>query len=450
MARPASASVTPWAPDLWTVRPATVPGRGVLEIHPHYGQMEALDARQRYVLVLAGTQSGKTSFGPVWLYNEIKRCGPGDYGVIGPTDASLQAKAIPEFLRLFRGALRLGRYVASPRPKFFITSRSAKMHLFGRDDVPDTTIHFCYGSDPESVESYTWLAAWIDEAGQKRFKRESHQAIERRLSLARGRILYTTTPYRLGWLKYDVYDRAIARDPDYALINFPSIANPRFTRAEWNTQKRALPRWLFNMMYRGRFERPAGMIYGEWSDEENLVPWFAIPEHWPRYLGLDFGGVNTAGLFLALEMNDETGLPVSPRRFYAYREYHAGGRTAGEHVAALLAGETSRPVAVGGAPSEGQWRDEFARAGLPVWAPPVADVEVGIARLVGAVQTRQLRVLAGTCPIFRDQIATYSRVLDEMGEPTEKIEDKETYHHLDAGRYIVAWLRQGKATLAVD
>ena len=33
---------------------------------------------------------------------------------------------------------------------------------------------------------------------------------------------------------------------------------------------------------------------------------------------------------------------------------------------------------------------------------------------------------------FLDELQSYSRELDEMGEPTEKIEAKETFHLLDA------------------
>ena len=31
------------------------------------------------------------------------------------------------------------------------------------------------------------------------------------------------------------------------------------------------------------------------------IPRIAIPPEWPRFLGLDFGGVNTAGIFFAQE-----------------------------------------------------------------------------------------------------------------------------------------------------
>jgi hypothetical protein len=79
------------------------------------------------------------------------------------------------------------------------------------------------------------------------------------------------------------------------------------------------------------------MIYDAFDDGLNVCPRFAIPPDWPRYLGLDFGGVNTAGVFLAEEPHSR------PPRYYAYREYLAGGKTAAGHAAALLQSEPCRP-----------------------------------------------------------------------------------------------------------
>jgi len=44
------------------------------------------------------------------------------------------------------------------------------------------------------------------------------------------------------------------------------------------------------------------------------------------------------------------------------------------------------------------------------------------------------------CTNYLDQKTSYSRVLDDRGDPTEKIEDKESYHFMDAERYIVSYL----------
>ena len=52
---------------------------GVLRYRFHPGQWQAWNAERRHVVVLAGSQGGKTSFGPAWLHREIQTAGPGDY-----------------------------------------------------------------------------------------------------------------------------------------------------------------------------------------------------------------------------------------------------------------------------------------------------------------------------------------------------------------------------------
>jgi hypothetical protein len=410
-----------------------------LTFHFHPGQWRAWQSERRFILVLAGTQSGKTSFGPAWLWREIQRCGPGDYMVVTPTFPLLELKALPELLRLFDATLGLGRYIGSPVRRFVFSTEGSK-RTFGAayDPYQQTSVIFGYAAEPESLESATAKAAWLDEAGQRRFKLASFEAILRRLSLAQGRILATTTPYDLGWVKQRLYDRWKAGDPDIDVIQFDSTQNPAFSRVEFERAQRDLPRWKFNMFYRGQFERPAGLIYDSFATERHTCPPFAIPAAWPRYVGLDFGGVNTAAVFLAEE--------PATRRLYLYRTYKAGSRTASDHARALLAGEPGLPVlAVGGSKSEGQWRAEFAAGGLPIREPLISDVEVGIDRVYGTISRGELVVFSTLANVL-EEIATYSRVLDDAGEPTEKIEDKETFHHLDSLRYIVGYIRNQTGT----
>jgi hypothetical protein len=391
-------------------------GRG-LRYNFHAGQMRAWHSPKRFVLVLAGTQSGKTSFGPLWLHREIQQRGPGDYMVVTPTYPLLNLKALPEFLHLFRQTLDLGDYNASSRTFVFRGG--------------DTRVYFGHASDPDSLESATAKAAWLDEAGQKKFRLGSWEAIQRRLSIHQGRALLTTTPYDLGWLKQRLFDpwKAAGQDhPDIDVVSFESVANPCFPRVEYDRARRELPRWRFDLFYRAKFTRPAGLIYDSFDPDRHVRPPFTPPPRWPRYLGLDFGGQNTAGVFLA---EDDGGT------LYAYREYGpAGGRTAARHADALVAGEPGLPIAAGGAKSEQQWRDEFGAAGLPVAEPDVADVEVGINRVWGAFQAGRLVVCSHLTGLLAE-LGSYSRVVDEAGSPTEAIEDKNEYHLLDALRYIV-------------
>lgn len=347
----------------------------------------------------------------------------------------LELKALPEFLRWFGQLLGLGEYTASPIRRFQV-SAAGEVKLFGAEQERRTTIYFGYAADPESLESATVKAAWLDEAGQKKFKLGSWEAILRRLSLAQGRVLITTTPYDLGWLKQKLWDKWKAGDQDIDVIRFESVANPAFPVEEYERARRDLPRWKFDLFYRAIFTRPAGMIYDAFDEQIHKVPRFAIPDSWPRYLGLDFGGVNTAGVFYADEL-DAAGKATG--RLFAYREYKAGGRTAAEHAAALLRGEVKMPECVGGSKSEGQWRQEFRAGGLPVRPPDIKDVEVGINRVYGFHQRGELYVFDDLAGYLEEKL-TYARELDPSGEPTEKIEDKETFHFMDAERYILGWL----------
>ena len=70
------------------------------------------------------------------------------------------------------------------------------------------------------------------------------------------------------------------------------------------------------------------------------------------------------------------------------------------------------------------------------------DVEVGIDRVYGALKRNELLIFSDLAG-FLGEMQSYSRALDDMGEPTEDIEDKATYHFLDACRYVIGWIKGG-------
>ena len=263
----------------------------------------------------------------------------------------------------------------------------------------------------------TAKAAWLDEAGQKEFKQESWEEIQQRVSIDLGRILITTTVYSLGWLKQKIYDPWRAADgnhPLYDVIQFSSTMNPAFPVEEYERGRRELPAWKFHQKFDGQFAKPIGLIYDCFDDTIHKVPRFPIPAHWRRHVGLDFGGVNTAAVFFAED--------PATQKLYAYREYKAGGRTAAEHAAQIKQGEPPFATVVGGSKSEGQWRQEFTAGGLAVREPDQPEVEVGIDRVYGAIKSGKLFVFSTQMDGLLEELGTYSRELDEAGEPTEKIE----------------------------
>ena len=387
-------------------------------IRLHAGQAKVMRSDRRFVLASAGTQSGKTWVGPHWMLQEIRRAGPGDYLVASPSYQLMGKKALPEFLNLAKRELKLGYYRGGEHKNFTFTEEGSR-RFFGINTQVPTVVWFGHAADSDSLESATYKAAWLDEAGQSRFKYESWLAILRRLSIHQGRVLITTTPYNLGWLKQQVYDRWKAGEPEYDVIRFDSKDNPAFPLDEYYRAERTMPGWKFRMFYRGFFERPAGLIYDCLESEIHVMPPFALPSTWRRYMGADFGGVNTAAVFLAEDPRDKS--------LYLYREYWEGGRTAKGHAKAMLKDEPGIPTAVGGAKSEGQWRDEFRAGGLPIREPLVSDVAVGISRVYTLIKSNRLRIFR-TCARTLDQLQSYSYKVNESGEATEEIEDKASFH----------------------
>jgi hypothetical protein len=407
------------APSLWRVEGTD------LRVALHAGQQRAWDAERRFVWMLAGTQSGKTSFGPLWLLREIRRRGPGDYVAVTSTFPLLQLKMLPEFLRLFQGALRLGRWHAAER-------------TFRFWDDP-TRVIFGSATNPESLESATAKGAWLDEVGQDDFRLGSWEAIQRRLALHQGRVLGGTTLYNLGWLKQQVYDRWLAGDPEHAVIQFDSTENPAFPPAEYERARRVLPAWKFDLFYRAVYSRPVGAIYGDFVDayrEEggHKVRPFDLPAAWPRHCGVDFGAVNLGRVWLAHDPEADV--------YYLYRASRTGDKTTAQHAAAL---EEARGTNVrtwyGGAKSETQQRLDWRAAGVPLREPEVADVEAGIDRVIALFKAFRLYVF-DSCAGVLDELGTYSREIDESGQPTERIKNKETFHLLDALRYCTQGLER--------
>lgn len=411
--------------QLWSID-----GKGEVNLYLHRGQAKVWESARRFVAMIAGTQGGKTAFGPWWLWREIELRGGGDYLAVTTSYDLFKLKMLPEMRNVFEHTLKIGRYwagdgvleIRDPATKKFLAERSS--------DPMYARIILRSAAAGSGLESTTARAAWLDEAGQDEFTLESWEAVLRRLSLAQGRVLITTTPYNLGWMKAEVYDRWAAGDPDYDVIQFASVANPAFPRAEYERAQRTMQDWRFAMFYQGLFTRPAGLIYSAFRDDM-LVDDFEIPKSWERVVGIDFGGANTATVHLAC--NPKTDV------WYICHESLEGGMTTNEHVGkqqALLAGVTDVTV-VGGAPGETQERRDWAVAGLGVYEPRIAGVEPGIDRVAGLFQSERLKVFRSLRGV-RDELGSYRRRLDSDGNPTDEIVDKRHFHRLDALRYAAS------------
>ncbi len=423
-------------------------GKAALRYNFHPGQLTAWDSPKRVVAVIAGVRSGKTSFMPLWLHREMMARGPGDYLAVAPFFTILDKALQPEIDNFFGRLMRLG----SPSSRAFTISEDGHRRLWPGAPV-ERACRIIYGhaDKPESLAALGAKALVADEIGQKSFRIASFRELQMRLALDRGRMLVGTRPYDLGWLKKEIHDEWTAAGqshPDIDVVNFDSTSNPAFPPEEFERARRTLPLWLFDMAYRGRFTRPAGLIYDNFSPKHHVRPRRRLPDEWPRFVGMDFGAVNTAAVFLAQELSPSDRQPTG--KYVVYREYRPGKTPTQTHAANLLAGESDRgipaeprePTFVGGSRSEDEWRSKFREAGLAVMEPPVNAVEVQIQAVYEMIGAGNLEVMEDLTGIL-DELASYSRVLDEQGKPTEKIDSDGAYHWLASLRYVCAWLVKG-------
>ena len=414
--------------QFWTV------DDGKLNIYPHPGQARTLASEKRFVMMIAGAQGGKTATGPVWLYREMQRRGPGDYLCVTPTYTLLEMSMLVKFREFFEDALCLGSY--KEQKHHFLLSDYGKKTVFGEETSTPTRIIFGTAQSPGSLEAATAKGCWCDELGQDQFGVASWEAILRRCSLHRARILGTTTPYSIGgWFRKRIYDRWLDGDQNIDVIQFASNMNPIFTDEEFEDRKRDMAQWRFDLFYGGQFSKPTSLIYQDFIDRYEVdgghkVEPFHIPYGWERFTGVDFGSVVTAVIWLAFDPKEET--------FYVYRLKTMGRMATQEYVNTTLSESRHEPMSsnYGGAPGEMQFRQDWSNEGFYISEPPIIDVECGIDRIVSLLRGYKIFFFVTLTDLFAE-LNTYSRETDDEGEPTEKIHDKGSYHRLDSLRYAV-------------
>lgn len=197
-------------------------------------------------------------------------------------------------------------------------------------------------------------------------------------------------------------------------------------------------------LFLGLWAAPEGAIYEVFEEARHKVEAFTPPPLWPRAVGIDPLGAYIGGVFVAYD--------VANQRLNVYREYlEPFGITTRKHCENLLelagydaGGYKQRLDAeniaawVGGGPSERQARLDWEDNGIPLLESGVFEVWSGIDRIIELLDTGRL-VIHDCCPNLLSEIGSYRRTL-KNGIPTDNIENKDTYHLLDALRYIVAWL----------
>jgi len=396
-----------------------------MKITLHEYQAKAWRSKSRFVFFCAGVQSGKTMFGTMWMLNEVKQGGPGEYIILAPTYKILQQSTLVKFAELV--------------PAGYGVLNKADSTFKARDG---RTIFLRSADTPESIEGITAKAIWADEASL--MKADAWLMMQGRVSRTQGRILCTFTPISLNWIYRELEkdkDRVkagLASDIDF--IQFRSIDSPYFPKEEYQRAQRMLTPNQFRLRYEGIFGKAEGLIYPDFGPA-NIVDDFPIPDEWRKLGGIDFGYNNP---FVALKG------AVSPDDvLYVYAERYRSRSLLHEHVEFL--GEEIRYLAD---PSGAQQIAELREHNVCV-DEANNDVALRIQKVTARIRPQTEDPRSVRLKVFKSCIHTideFALYRFDEGQNREIIKDKplkQDDHCMDGLGYMVVELDSGGGELEI-
>ncbi len=386
---------------------------------PHSAKQEdAIFSKAKITAILTGIQWGKTTTGAVRqkirLHTHIE---PKDNFIIAaPTYKIMQQSTLPAFLPMMEG---LGEYSKS----------DAVFHMYGGG-----TCYMRTGTEPDSVVGITNVRGiWADEGGKM-----SLYFWENLLARAAFRdcpVDVTSSPYTLNWVYKDIV-RPKMRDPnsrpDVNLIQASSIENPFFPRQEWERNRLTMDPRRFKMMFGGAWERPAGLVYDCFDEQENIVDPFELPTGTKFVGGIDWG--HTEAFVFKVRAITPSG------QHYGVAEFYKSGLTITDIVAAVR--QRCQVWGVGPVycgPDRPENIEELCRHDVRAMGADNSK-RLGIDRHYELLKTRRLKYFRGQNPHTLDELEGYHYPEPEELDPDDKAKEalpvEQNDHAMDADRYI--------------
>jgi len=326
----------------------------------------------------------------------------------------------------------------STLPKFFELNpdlRKFYKESKGTIEVPGRKgiIYIRSTENPNVIEGMTLRWIWGDEAGQ--MKLQAWINIQGRVSILKGRVFFSTTPYTLNWLRRDFYENWKKGNTDYEVVQFRSVDNPYFPQEEFDRVQSTMDRRTFERRYCGLFTKMEGLVYEDFNFNTHTIT--VLPEKFDIVIsGVDWG-------FAAPAANIIIG--IKDNVFYIIDEFYKEGKTTDE--LALVAKGFLDKYLVNKFYCDSAEPDRiaaFKKAGLPAVGSD-KDITYGISKVQEIIRSNRFFIYVPNCPNTLEEIEAYHfpEVKDdkEASEKPIKMDD----HAMDAIRYAIAsFLDQNK------
>ena len=372
-------------------------------------QYSAFYFSTQFGAAIAGVQSGKTFVGVHWAGSKITEFPNKDGLIVAPTYKILQHSTLQKFFQVF--------------PEFRKYYKEQK----GVIELPTGGKVFIRSADnPLGIEGMTAQWAWLDEAGQ--MPRLMWTIIRSRVSMTRGQVFITTTPYNMGWLYQDFYVPWKEKtDLDLSVFTWKSIENPFFPKDYYEKERGRLRPEEFARRYEGEFKKMEGLVY---DLPDDLI---IEPDEDVLYkasfigVGIDWGFRNPAAI---------VGGALYDGIWYIFDEWKEIEKTTAEIIQVLQNRmKEQRIQRAFPDPAEPDRAEELRRAGINV-ANVNKDITGGISTIQQLIKDKRLFVF-NTCQDFLDEINSYHYPEGEEGKPFKDLPEKIDDHLMDAVRYLI-------------
>jgi PBSX family phage terminase large subunit len=292
--------------------------------------------------------------------------------------------------------------------------------------------YFRTATDPDSIVGITNVRAiYCDECGK--YPLYFWENIQARSSFKEAPVMLTTSPYALNWVYKDLIRPTLRGErTDVKLIQASSNENPYFSNEEYENKKRTMDKRRFDLMYGGKWDQAAGLVYDCFKHEENVVDSYDLPLGTRYYAGVDWGYTDPFVIVIhaitpqggriqvsefyktGMTMMDQLEVAISKQKIYNIERWYC---------------DPSRPDSI----------EAFQRAGL-VAVGANNDIRSGIDRVYELIKTRQLKFFRRSNTYTIDEVEMYhypeepDLKHDQSGKELMPVGQND--HCLDALRYV--------------
>lgn len=392
------------------------------EVYLFDKQFEAFNFSTQFGAVIAGVQSGKTFLGSYWARNKMERFKGLNGLICAPTYKVLQQSTLEKFFQIWPDL------------------RKHYKEQKGLIELPSGGKVFMRSADqPLGIEGMTVHWAWLDEAGM--MPRLIWAVVRSRVSLTKGQVLITTTPYNMGWLYQDFYlPWKERKDPDLSVFTWRSIDSPFFPKEFAQKEKQRLRPEEFARRYEGEFRRMEGLVY-ELPPEQIVKPVKGIIEK-AEFVGagIDWGFRNPTAILVGALYDNV---------WYVIDDWKEAEKTTTEIIQVLKDKISEfRIQRVYPDPAEPDRIQELKNAGVSV-ANTNKDILGGISFIQQLIKEKRFFVF-NTCQNFLDEINSYHYPEGQEGKPFKDEPEKINDHLMDAMRYLVYSYRSQKSFIVPE